>query len=195
MKTNLYPLTLSSHSPMRQSSFFQQTLTKLRTPKNGLVRAALFSMFLFSGFLARSQANATNCCESSFGEVTLYYSVQPGSTTGFGMEGGNWNKESSRFSYFLGTKMQWYQQSVSGDKINSSNNFINFYLYVKGQYKIVDELYIIATPQLLNLTSFDFAPGLRYVFPIANGLGVGLEPSYSIIQKQFTLNANIHIAL
>jgi hypothetical protein len=194
MKTNRYPLTLSSHVSMNRSSNFLSRLNR-QTMKKWLIQSAIFSVFACSSLLAKSQANATNCCDGSFAAVTLYYSVQPGSTLGFGMEGGNWIKESSRFSYFLGARMQWYQQSIPGDKIITNNDFTNFYLYVKAQYRIVDELYIVASPQFVNLNSFDFAPGLRYVFPIANGFGLGLEPSYSIVQKQFNLNANVHIAL
>jgi hypothetical protein len=195
MRTSLYPSTTTTKVTMYLLSLFATKKRLNQTAKQWLLQCGLCVLLVFSGLLARSQAKATNCCEQSFGEVTLYYSVLPGSTFGFGMEGGNWNKESSRFSYFLGTRMQWYRQAINGDKINSTNNYTNFYLYVKGQFRIVDELFIVATPQLVNLNSFDFAPGLRYVFPIANGLGVGLEPSYSIVQKQFALNANVHIAL
>jgi hypothetical protein len=195
MKTNLDPSTITPKVTMDLSSFFAFNKRGKQAAKRWLIQTTLCILLVFSGLFAKSQANATNCCEQSFGEVTLYYTVQPGSTFGFGMEGGNWNKESSRFSYFLGTKMFWYRQAIDGDKISSNNNFINFYLYVKGQYRILDELFIVASPQMVNLNSFDFSPGLRYVFPLGNGMGIGLEPSYSIVQKQFALSGNIHIAL
>jgi hypothetical protein len=195
MKTKLYPSTLGSIAPMQLSSHSQIIAGVRSNIRKWILTTGLFGILILSGFAGKSQANTSNCCGSSFGAVTLYYSVLPGSNFGFGMEGGNWNKESSPFSFFLGAKMQWYHQPSTGGKTINNNEYINYGLYVKGQFKIVDELYITAAPQFVNMSSFDFSPGLRYVLPVANGFGVGLEPSYSIVQKQFTLSANIHIAL
>jgi hypothetical protein len=196
MKTRINPLTPISPSSSLHYPRFYRFSAILRSNRKWIAAAGLLGFLICSSLVGRSQANATNyCCQGSFGEVTLSYTIQPGSTLGIGMEGGNWNKESSRISYFLGTKMQFYHQTITGEKINSNNDVTNFYIYVKGQYRLVDELFLVASPQIMNLNSLDFVPGLRYVFPLGNGFGVGLEPAYSIRQQQFTLSANIHIAL
>src|ERR1700733_14414180 len=107
MKTNHNPFTVAAKVNMRTYFHFRLNSRFIPAAKKMLAQMSLCGLLVFSSLLARSQA--TSCCDQSFGEVTLYYSVQPGSTFGFGMEGGNWNKEASRFSYFLGTRMQWYR--------------------------------------------------------------------------------------
>jgi hypothetical protein len=112
------------------------------------------------------------------------------------MEAGKWNREASRFSYFLGTKLQWFGVSESSAKSSDQSKYnTRFSLYMKGQFRIIDRLYLVVSPQFVNLTSFETGTGLRYVLPISRVLGIGIEPTYSIIEKQFSINTNIHFAL
>ncbi|MFI5155530.1 MAG: hypothetical protein ACHQEM_05070, partial [Chitinophagales bacterium] len=67
--------------------------------------------------------------------------------------------------------------------------------YLKGQARLVDRLYFELTPEFVNLTSFDLGLGLRYTYPLSESLGIGIEPTYSMVQKEYSLNANIHFAL
>src|SRR5207244_3285630 len=120
--------------------------------------------------------------------------VQSGSVLGFGLEAGKWNKEESRFSYFLGTKMQWFRPTEAS-KLGNSADDLRFSVYVKGQFEILNRLYIVASPQFVNLCSFETGLGLRYSYPLSSSIGVGIEPTYSIIGRQYSLNTNIHFAL
>ena len=72
---------------------------------------------------------------------------------------------------------------------------IRFSFYIKGQVEVVNRLYIVAAPEFVNLTSFEARAGVRYIFPISNLIGIGVEPGYSFVQKQVSLNTNIHFAL
>ena len=153
----------------------------------------VFLLFFFTGI---AQKERHDCCIPAFGSITLYHSFQPGSVIGFGMEAGKWNREASRFSYFLGTKLQWFGVSESSAKSSDQSKYnTRFSLYMKGQFRIIDRLYLVVSPQFVNLTSFEAGTGLRYVLPVSRVLGIGIEPTYSIIEKQFSINTNIHIAL
>ncbi len=66
---------------------------------------------------------------------------------------------------------------------------------MKGQFRIIDRLYLVVSPTFVNLSSFETGAGLRYVLPISRVIGIGLEPTYSLVEKQFSINTNIHFAL
>jgi hypothetical protein len=138
----------------------------------------------------------SQCCLSSFPVLTVYQSFQTGHGMGFGVEAGNWKKDTGKFSYFIGTNLVWgqYQNgNVKGQSSPQNQTFLN--LYVKGQYKITNHLYAVVAPGVVNLSYFDVQAGLRYVLPISKVVGVGVEPAYSFNQKVFVLNANLHFAL
>ena len=154
--------------------------------------------FIFSlGILCSNAQIKGHCdCSPSFGALSVYDVLQPGSTFGFGLEAGKWNKDAARFSYFLGTKMQWMQQGEGLSKANGAyQENTRFTLYVKGQFRIVNRFYLVVSPGFVNLSAFETTAGLRYVFPISRVIGIGLEPSYSIVQQKFSINTNLHIAL
>jgi hypothetical protein len=157
------------------------------------VKLAAFFLFTFSSFSVKAQS-CKDCFVPSFGAITIYHVAQPGSNFGFGFEAGSWNKEQSRFSYFVGSKMQWFNSSADKPDNNSTEN-IRFSFYIKGQVEVVNRLYIVAAPEFVNLTSFEARAGVRYIFPISNLIGIGVEPGYSFVQKQVSLNTNIHFAL
>ncbi len=158
--------------------------------------AWMVSIFLFFFFAGYAQKEHRDCCIPAFGSITMYHSYQPGSVIGFGMEAGKWNKEASRFSYFLGTKLQWFGTSESSAKSSEESKYYSrVSLYMKGQLRIIDRLYLVVSPTFVNLTSFETGAGLRYVLPISRVIGIGVEPTYSIVEKQFSINTNIHFAL
>lgn len=149
-------------------------------------------LFSFGNASAQSK-DCKDCGSQSFGAITAYYALQQGSNLGFGFEAGMWNKQQSRFSYFIGTKLQWFD--VSGDKFNNAAENVHYSVYVKGQFEIIKRLYAIAAPEFVNLSSFDARAGVRYVYPLTNGIGIGIEPAYSFVQKQYSLNMNVHFAM
>ena len=161
---------------------------------NGRVAILICIALLFSFFSGNAQSgDCRDCFVSSFGAITLYHVAQPGTNFGFGFEAGSWNKDESPFSYFLGTKMQWFKSTT--DKSQSNVDKIHYSFYVKGQYEVVNRLYVIVAPAFVNLSSFEAEAGVRYVFPLTKFIGVGLEPGYSFVQRQYSLNTNIHFAL
>jgi hypothetical protein len=149
---------------------------------------------LFLSFSGNAQSGKCgDCFVSSFGAITVYHVAQSGTNFGFGFEAGSWNKNESPFSYFIGSKMQWFKSS--GDKNENIADKIRYSVYVKGQYEVINRLYVVVAPAFVNLSSFETQAGIRYVFPLSKFIGVGLEPGYSFVQKQYSLNTNIHFAL
>ncbi|PWT77718.1 MAG: hypothetical protein C5B59_03225 [Bacteroidetes bacterium] len=188
MKTQIDPKMVygSNHRPITYRSLID-TLNR--------ASRFIFSLAFILSFVAASaqSKDCKDCKGQSFASITTYYALQQGSNIGFGFEGGTWNKEKSRFSYFLGAKLQWFNDS--GDKLNNAAEIVHYSVYVKGQFEIINRLYVIAAPEFVNLSTFETRAGIRYVYPITHGIGIGVEPAYSFVQKQYSLNANIHFAM
>jgi hypothetical protein len=60
---------------------------------------------------------------------------------------------------------------------------------------VADRVYLIAQPGMINLSSFEMRTAIRYVFPLTRVMGIGLEPGYGLINRQWSVNTNIHFAL
>lgn len=114
---------------------------------------------------------------------------------GIGIEAGKWKKDAGKFSYFLGTEMHRSDRNENNLKSTVSSKELIISFYWKGQYKIANRFYLIAQPELVNLSSFEMRTGIRYVMPLTKIMGIGLEPGYSLIRKQWSLNTNVHFAL
>ncbi len=116
---------------------------------------------------------------------------------GFGVEAGTWKKDAGKFSYFFGTSMVWAQSKNEDIKTGTARTQTQTYLsfYMKGQYKITNHLYVVASPGIVNLSYLEFQVGLRYVVPLTRIIGIGIEPSYAFNQRQVLVNANLHFAL
>jgi hypothetical protein len=125
----------------------------------------------------------------------VYQAFQTGHGMGFGVEAGTWNKEASKFSYFIGTSMVWTSSTDIKTKTSNSESQVLLNFYVKGQYKLTNHLYVIAAPGIVNLSYFEMQTGFRYVIPVTRIIGIGIEPAYAFNQKQFVVNANLHFAL
>src|SRR5450432_554778 len=154
----------------------------------------LVSISCFQFSVLKSQ-NCKLCSIPSFPTVTVYQSFQTSHGMGFGVEAGTWNKDAGKFSYFIGTSMVWADNSNSEVKTSSSQKQSLLGFYFKGQYKISNHLYVIASPGIVNLSYLEMQTGLRYVVPVTSVIGIGIEPAYSFNQKQFVINANLHFAL
>jgi hypothetical protein len=136
----------------------------------GVLAITLF----FTLSTVRAQEKCGACSIPSFPALTIYHAFQGGPSMGLGIEAGNWKKDAGKFSYFL-------------------EMMISFYW--KGQYKITNRMYMIAQPELINFSSFDLRMGIRYVMPLTKIIGIGIEPGYSLVNKQVSLHTNIHFAL
>src|SRR5580765_6312224 len=87
-----------------------KTLIDSRKPSSCAMIVCIALFFSISSASAQS-GKCSDCFVSSFGAITVYHVAQPGTNFGFGFEAGSWNKDESRFSYFIGTKMQWFKSS------------------------------------------------------------------------------------
>lgn len=158
----------------------------------GLLAMALLSILS----IVRAQEKCSACSIPSFPALTVYHAFQSGPAMGLGIEAGNWKKDAGKFSYFLGMEILWPEQKET--KLKTSDvisNELMISFYWKGQYKITNRLYLIAQPEVIDFSSFDLRTGIRYVMPLTKNIGIGLEPGYSLVNKQVSLQTNIHFAL
>ncbi|HEV7423664.1 MAG TPA: hypothetical protein VGO21_00580 [Candidatus Paceibacterota bacterium] len=176
-------------TPCRNLVFDFSRITKNKT---ALLTLTIITFFQVSDL--KSQ-NCKLCSIPSFPSVTIYQSFQTGHGMGFGAEAGTWNKDAGKFSYFVGTSLVWVENKQTDAKTISSQKQALLSFYLKGQYQLSTHLYVIAAPGIVNLSYFDLQTGFRYVFPLTNVIGIGLEPAYSFNQRQFVINTNIHFAL
>jgi hypothetical protein len=165
-----------------------------QSAKNKASLLFIIAVTFFQVTELRSQ-NCKLCSIQSFPSVTVYQSFQTGHGVGFGAEAGTWNKEASKFSYFVGTSMVWVNNKQTDVKTISNQKQTQLSFYLKGQYQLSSHLYVIAAPGIVDLSYFDLQTGFRYVFPVTSVIGIGLEPAYSFNQRQFLINTNIHFAL
>jgi hypothetical protein len=176
-------------TPCRNLVFDFSRITKNKT---ALLTLTIITFFQVSDL--KSQ-NCKLCSIPSFPSVTIYQSFQTGHGMGFGAEAGTWNKDAGKFSYFVGTSLVWVENKQTDAKTISSQKQALLSFYLKGQYQLSTHLYVIAAPGIVDLSYFDLQTGFRYVFPLTNVIGIGLEPAYSFNQRQFVINTNIHFAL
>jgi hypothetical protein len=180
---------MKTSTPCRNLIFDLSRFTKNRT---ALLSLTIICLFQVSEL--KSQ-NCKLCSIPSFPSVTVYQSFQTGHGIGFGAEAGTWNKDASKFSYFVGTSMVWVENKQSDAKTISSQKQVLLSFYLKGQYQLANHLYVIAAPGIVDLSYFDLQTGFRYVFPVTSEIGIGVEPAYSFNQRQFLINTNLHFAL
>jgi len=180
---------MKTFTPCRKFLFNLFTLTK-----NRAALLVLTIIFLFQVNDSKSQ-NCKLCSIPSFPSVTVYQTFQTGHGIGFGVEAGTWNKDASKFSYFVGTSMVWVDNPPADAKTISSQRQALLSFYLKGQYQLTNHLYMIAAPGIVDLSYFDLQTGLRYVFPVTSTIGIGIEPAYSFNHRQFLVNTNLHFAL
>jgi hypothetical protein len=155
----------------------------------------LIVIMSFVPFSALKSQNCNLCSIPSFPSITVYQAFQTGHGMGFGVEAGTWNKDAGKFSYFLGTSMVWANNNYTKSKTAAPQNqaFMSFYL--KGQYKLTNHLFLVASPGIANLSYFEFQTGFRYIVPLTRVIGIGIEPAYAFNQRQLVVNANLHFAL
>jgi hypothetical protein len=173
----------------------KSALPGFRIPKNlpGLLLMITLCSLSFSEL--KSQ-NCNLCSIPSFPSVTVYSVFQTGHGMGFGVEAGTWKKDAGKFSYFIGTNLVWADSSNNSKiKTSMAQNQAMLSFYLKGQYKLMNHLYLVAAPGIVNLSYLELQTGLRYVIPLTKVIGIGIEPAYAFNQKQFVVNANLHFAL
>ncbi len=174
---------MKTFTPCLNLVFNLTGFTKNRTT---LVALTLVS-FLQVGVL-KSQ-NCKLCSIPSFPSVTVYQSFQTGHGMGFGAEAGTWNKDSGKFSYFIGTSMVWVGNNQNDAKTINSQKQVLLSFYLKGQYQLTNHLYLIAAPGIVDLSYFDLQTGFRVCIPAypydRTWTGTGLFIQSTAIHDQY----------
>jgi hypothetical protein len=176
-------------------SFTREMISSRYLMNFGRFFLPLAVIFLISHPSARAQEKCDECSVPSFASLTVYQTLETGPAMGFGIEAGKWKKDAGRFSYFLGTSMIWSGTGSVNQKTADQHKTLNITFYWKGQYRVADRVYLIAQPGMINLSSFEMRTAIRYVFPLTRVMGIGLEPGYGLINRQWSVNTNIHFAL
>ncbi|MDP4249483.1 MAG: hypothetical protein Q8918_05150 [Bacteroidota bacterium] len=157
----------------------------------GLLFIIYFS-FLIS---ISAQEKCNSCSIPAFAALTVYHTLQTGPVMGVGIEAGKWKKDAGKFSYFLGTEILWSNTEERTGKSTAYSKGMVISFYIKGQYKIANRFYLIAQPELVNVSYLEMRAAIRYVVPVTKIIGIGIEPGYSMVKKQWSLNSNFHFAL
>ncbi len=157
-------------------------------------------LFLLAGVFSNLHVQAQNAdCSACavFPSVSVYHTIQSGPGNGIGFEAGNWKKEKGSFSYFFGSSLVWPSGQPTTEKTGtkSGDKPVSMSMYVKGQLALGNKLYAVITPGFQDLSFFTLKAGFRYVIPLSNKVGIGLEPNYSVFQNVMAFNTNLHIAL
>lgn len=180
---------------MNPSVITVRIISRFRQMKCSKFFLLLFFIFCCTGFFASAQPKCSACSVPSFAALTVYHVLQTGPSTGFGIEAGKWKKDAGKFSYFLGTSLVWEENDSRNQKTSDHYKELNISFYWKGQFKLADRFYLIVQPELINLSAFETRTAMRYVFPLTKIMGIGLEPGYALITREWSLNTNIHFAL
>ena len=149
---------------------------------------AIITVFLSTAIAANAQYNN---CAPSISLLTFYYTAEPNTKYGFGIETGNQGID-SRLGYFAGIQFQELSHSyIVKDSVNFT---FRANIYLKGTYRLNEDpvgkgsIFLVASTCLSVQTGFDFKPGLRFVLPFNEKNAIGLEPSYSMNYKTASLN-------
>jgi hypothetical protein len=141
-------------------------------------------------FLLFAQQAHAQKCGLPVPITSVYYLHTPHAKFGIGLEAGSQSIETP-FGIFAGVNFarltEEYQKSGAGDYDFSSS------FYLKGLVRITPRdrggsLYFVGSPAVSMQTGVDFRTGLRAMFPLGRRMGVGVEPLYSIRQKELSVN-------
>jgi hypothetical protein len=129
-------------------------------------------------------------CKSFTPIVSAHYIMdgKPGVKTGF--EAG-YIGHRSKFGYSAGFELEFHdQENHSGEEYaNETGNM--FKMYFKGSYRIYRKgnsrmLFLTVTPEINMKSKFDLRSGIRLILPVTAKFGLGLEPSASVLNGNFT---------
>jgi len=169
---------------------------RTRTTESRIPFVMFLLIFVLAGLRGTAQDGDCAAC-AVFPSLTVYHTIQNGPGNGIGFEAGTWKKAPESVSFFFGSSLVWQAAQSETEKTGPGSAYkpVNMTMYVKGQVALGNKLYAVVQPGIQNLSLFTLKTGLRYVIPLSNKVGIGLEPNYSVFQNVLAFNTNLHIAL
>ena len=143
-------------------------------------------LILTAGF-ASAQYNK---CGPAVPVFSVYYSHEAGTRYGLGIEAGSQGVESP-FGLYAGFYLK--KLAPQALKSDSSGFTMRGSLYLKGAFRLNQptgrgSIFLTAAPELSVQTGFDLKSGLRFMLPLSGKKALGLEPLYSVRQRNFSFN-------
>lgn len=162
----------------------------LSEPKCNMKQKIVTTLVLVFIMAGPGKSIAQNC-GGPMPVITVYYPFQPGTCFAAGLEAGYQGMDSP-FGFFAGFNLQSFSNTrIKKDSTENSSFRSSFYL--KGSFRLcrlegVTSLYLVMAPQLSKRSDMDLRSGLRLMFPLGEKNGIGLEPLYSIREKNIMVN-------
>jgi hypothetical protein len=150
----------------------------------------ILTLVLITSFIGAMQSSAQNCGDP-VSIMSAYYSYEPHTKFGIGFEAGSQGVD-SRLGYYAGIRLTMLKQPEY-TKQDSAMLDYRLAFYLKGTVRLSSfdskgSLYVVAAPQMSLQAGFDVQSGLRFMYPLSGKKGIGLEPLYSVRQKNVALN-------
>jgi hypothetical protein len=128
-------------------------------------------------------------CKTFTPIVSAYYilDAKPGVKTGF--EAG-YIGHGSRFGYSVGFEMEFHDQEKPLGEEYANQTGDMFKMYFKGNYRIYKKannlILLTLSPEINMKSRFDLKTGIRFLIPVSQKFGFGLEPSASLLNGNFS---------
>jgi len=127
-------------------------------------------------------------CGSAVPIVSAYYSYDPSTTFGAGIEGG-YQGVDAPWALFAGVQvraLKTQEEMIPEDGLRTS-------VYLKGTFRVTGQhgagsVFLVAAPAMDFSSGVRLQTGLRIMFPLGGKLGIGAEPLYSIREGRASLN-------
>lgn len=135
-------------------------------------------------------AGAQSKCGPAVPVLAVYYTHQPDTKFGFGLEGGTQGIESP-FGLYGG--FYFIKMSEKFMKTDSTDFSLRGSLYIRGAVRLTQaegrgSVFFTAAPEVSVQTGFDFKTGLRFMLPINGKKAIGIEPLYSFKNQMLSVN-------
>lgn len=133
---------------------------------------------------------AAQNCGGPVSVIAPYYSYEAHTKFGVGLEAGIQGVD-SRTGLYVGFSYQ--QLTTNYQKRDTSGFNYRSSFYLKGTLRINDHesagsIFLVASPQLSLQSGYDVLTGLKFMYPFFGKTGMGIEPLYSLKQKDVRVN-------
>ena len=150
----------------------------------------ILAIILITSFACCLKSSAQNCGDP-VSILSAYYTYEPHTKFGVGFEAGSQGVD-SRLGYYAGIRLTMLKQPVY-IKQDSAQLDYRLAFYLKGTVRLTSQeskgsLFVVAAPQMSLQSGFDVHSGLRYMYPLSGKKGIGVEPLYSVRQRNVSLN-------
>ena len=129
-------------------------------------------------------------CGAAVTVVSAYYTYDPHTTFGAGIEGG-YQGVDAPWAIFAGVQVR--ELSTAAQKELPVEDALRTSVYLKGTFRVTGQhgggsVFLVAAPGMDFGTGAQLHTGLRIMFPLGKKLGMGAEPLYSIREGRASVN-------